>query len=105
MGRYQSADKPQDPAGTNDAATAAQDDSGQPMSNGAREIWITETALTTALNVSYMAERLAVFGLVVGAALLLTGIGLVILAFAVFGRRAPATESATARASTTPVTD
>jgi hypothetical protein len=105
MGRYQSADKPQDPAGTNDAAAAAKDDSGQPMSNGAREIWITETALTTALNVSYMAERLAVFGLVVGAALLLTGIGLVILAFAVFGRRAPATESATARASTTPVTD
>ena len=47
---------------------------------------MTETALTTALNVSYMAERLAVFGLVVGIALLLTGIGLVILAFAVFGR-------------------
>ena len=40
-----------------------------------------------------MAERLAVFGLVVGVALLLTGIGLVILAFAVFGRREPATET------------
>jgi len=47
---------------------------------------VTETALTTALNVSYMAERLSVFGLVVGIALLLTGVGLVILAFAVFGR-------------------
>ena len=36
---------------------------------------MTETALTTALNVSYMAERLSVFGLVVGIALLLTGSG------------------------------
>jgi hypothetical protein len=86
MGRYQSASKPDDPAGTNDENAAAKDASGQPVSNGARNIWVTETALTTALNVSYMAERLSVFGLVVGIALLLTGIGLVILAFAVFGR-------------------
>lgn len=104
MGRFQSAAKPDDPAGTSDPAAAAKDDSGQPVANGAREIWITETALTTALNMSYMAERLAVFGLVVGVALLLTGIGLVILALAVFGRRVRATESATARATTTPVT-
>ena len=33
-----------------------------------------------------MAERLSVFGLVVGVALFLTRLGLVILAFAVFGR-------------------
>jgi hypothetical protein len=87
MGRFQSAAKPDDPAGTSDEAAAAKDDNGQPVANGARNIWVTETALTTALNMSYMAERLAVFGVVVGAALLLTGIGLVILAFAVFGRR------------------
>ena len=72
---------------------------GQPVSNGARNIWVTETALTTALNMSYMAERLSVFGLVVGIALLLTGIGLVILAFAVFGReREPETQAAAASA-------
>ena len=41
---------------------------------------MTETALTTALNTSYMAERLSVFGIVVGVALLLTGVGLGILA-------------------------
>ncbi len=46
---------------------------------------MTETALTTALNISYMAENLAVFGLVVGFALLLSGIGLLILAFAALG--------------------
>ena len=103
MGRFQSADSPEDPAGTSDDAAAAKDDSGQPVSNGARDIWVTETALTTALNVSYMAERLAVFGLVVGIALLLTGVGLVILALAVFGRRESVTEPALAKPSTTPV--
>jgi hypothetical protein len=86
MGRFQSAAKPDDPAGTSDEAAAAKDESGQPIANGARNIWVTETALTTALNMSYMAERLSIFGLVVGIALLLTGVGLVILALAVFGR-------------------
>ena len=93
MGRYQSAAKPDDPAGTSDEEAAAMDESGQPISNGVRNTWVTETALTTALNVSYMAERLSVFGMVVGVALLLTGIGLVILAFAVFGRRERAKEA------------
>jgi hypothetical protein len=103
MGRFQSAAKPDDPAGTNDEAAALKDDSGQPVSNGARNIWVTETALTTALNVSYMAERLSVFGLVVGIALLLTGIGLVIIAFAVFGRE-PAEEPRVVPAAARPVT-
>ncbi|HLF68868.1 MAG TPA: hypothetical protein VI503_05935 [Gaiellaceae bacterium] len=102
MGRFQSAAKPDDPAGTSDEAAAAKDSSGQPVSNGARNIWVTETALTTALNVSYMAERLSVFGMVVGAALLLTGVGLVILAFAVFGRE-PAAATRKAPVTTQPV--
>jgi hypothetical protein len=86
MGRFQSAANPDDPAGTNDEAAAAQDESGNPVSNGARNVWITETALATALNVSYMAQQISIFGIVVGIALLLTGIGLVIVAFAVFHR-------------------
>jgi len=52
----------------------------QPVANGARNIWVTETALTTALNTSYMAEQLSLFGIVVGVALLLSGIGFGILA-------------------------
>jgi hypothetical protein len=102
MGRYQSAEDPQDPAGTNDPTEAAKDENGQPIANGSRNIWVTATALTTALNVSFMAERLAVFGLVVGIALLLTGIGLVILAFAVFGRGEQ--EEAVIAPAATPVT-
>jgi len=84
MGRFQSADDPGNPAGTNDEAEAAKDEDGNPISNGQRNLWINETALATALNVSYMAEQTALFGIVVGIALLLTGIGLIVLAFAVF---------------------
>jgi hypothetical protein len=54
----------------------------QPVANGARNVWVTETALTTALNTSYMASQLALFGLVVGIALLLAGLGFGILAVA-----------------------
>jgi hypothetical protein len=98
MGRYQSAANPSDPKGTNDEAAAAKAN-GQPIANGARNTWVTETALSTALNVSYMAEQLALFGIVVGVALLLTGIGLVILALAVLGGRFK--EAAEAKAGVT----
>lgn len=102
MDQYQSAKDPTSAAGTSDPAQAAKDKNGQPISNSKRDIWINENALATALNVSYMAQQLALFGMVVGVALLLTGIGLVILAFAVFGRN-EAVEEAMARAPT-PVT-
>ena len=87
MGRYQSAANPSDPKGTNDENAAAKDASGAPISNGARNTWVTETGLSTALNVSYMAEQISLFGIVVGVALLLTGIGLMVLALAVLGGR------------------
>jgi hypothetical protein len=80
MGRFQSAANPDDPAGTSDEAAAAKDENGQPISNGARNVWVTETALSTALNVSYLAENIALFGIVVGFALLLSGMGFMILA-------------------------
>ena len=53
---------------------------GQPLDNPKRNVWINETALSTALNTSYMAEQIALFGIVVGFALLLTGVGFGILA-------------------------
>jgi hypothetical protein len=51
----------------------------QPVEHGAREVWVTSTALATALNASYMADRLSIFGIVVGIALLLTGFGFAVL--------------------------
>ena len=91
MGQYQSAEDPSDPVGTNDPEAAAQDENGEPIPNGARNIWVTETALATALDMGFMSEMLSIFSIIVGVALLLTGIGLVILAKAVFGRRNPMT--------------
>jgi hypothetical protein len=75
MPRYASADG----KGTNDATKAVQVN-GRPQDNAARNIWINETALATALTTSYMAEQTALFGIVVGLALLLTGFGFAILA-------------------------
>jgi hypothetical protein len=66
----------EDGKGTNDPAVALKDPkSGQPVDNAKRSIWVTETALTTALNTSYLAEQISLFGVVVGIALLLSGIG------------------------------
>ena len=93
MGQYQSAEDPSDPVGTNDPEAAAQDENGEPISNSARNIWVTETALATALDMGFMSEMLSIFSIIVGIALLLTGIGLVILAKAVFGRPRPAGEA------------
>ena len=73
--------------GTDNAAAALVDPATkQPVANGIRNLWVTETALTTALNTSYMADRLGLFGIVVGIALLLSGIGFIVLAFAALHR-------------------
>ncbi|MEA2253160.1 MAG: hypothetical protein QOI62_108 [Solirubrobacteraceae bacterium] len=72
---------------TSDKTLAAVDPkSGAPVDNPARNIWVTETALTTALNTSYFAESVATFAIVMGFALLLTGIGLLVLTLGLLGR-------------------
>jgi hypothetical protein len=83
-----------DGKGTNDEAAAQKYPSGAPMSNSARDIWVTETALTTALNTSYMAEQLSIFGIVVGIALLLSGIGFGVLTLGGALKRRPQTSGA-----------
>ena len=52
----------------------------QPVQNGARQVWISETALAGNLNMSQLATQISLFAVVVGIALLLTGIGFAILA-------------------------
>jgi hypothetical protein len=74
MPRYATADG----KGTNDAK-AALTKNGQPVDNPARNIWVTSTALSTALNTSFFAEQVSLFSLVMGIALLLTGIGFLVL--------------------------
>jgi hypothetical protein len=82
-----------DGKGTNDAK-AALTKNGQPVDNPARNIWINETALTTALNTSYFAERVSMFSLAMGIALLLSGIGFLILTLRVLREPARETEPA-----------
>lgn len=74
MPRYATADG----KGTNSPA-AALTIKGQPQDNPARNVWVQETALTTALNSSYMADKTGLFGIVVGVALILSGIGFAVL--------------------------
>jgi hypothetical protein len=67
--------------GTSNPAYALTDPTTkQPVPNGPRQVWISETALTGNLNMSYMASQIALFGIVVGIALLLSGLGFGILA-------------------------
>jgi hypothetical protein len=103
MGRFIAADDPENLAGTSDEDAALKDEEGNPVPNTARNTWVTATALSTALNTAYMAENLAIFGIVVGVALLLTGFGLVLLAYVVFGRQ-PELAQSPAAPSTQPVT-
>ena len=75
MGRFLTADGKD----TSDEALAAKTPEGRPVENGLRNMWVTETALTTALNTAFFAERVALFSIVMGIALLLTGIGFLVL--------------------------
>ena len=84
MGRFLDANgKP-----TSDEKAAAIDPkTKKPVENGARNIWVTETALTTALNTSFFAESVATFAIVMGAALLLVGGGFLVLTLRVLARQ------------------
>ncbi len=72
--RYATADG----KGTNDVK-AALTKKGQPVNNPLRDLWTQEFALTTALNTSYFAEQVSMFSLVMGIALLLSGVGFLVL--------------------------
>jgi hypothetical protein len=81
---------------TNDEHAAAIDPkTKQPVENGLRNLWVNETALTTALNTAYFAEQVATFAIVMGAALLLAGLGFGVLAL----KALPAAEASDARAT------
>ena len=88
MGRFQA--KPGTPAsqlakggGTDNTQYAAIDaTTKQPVANGARNIWVTETALTSALNLAYTAQQISLFSIVVGVGLLLSGVGFIVLTLA-----------------------
>src|SRR3954465_2406825 len=84
---------------TNDENAAAVDPkTGNALDNPPRNIWINETALTTALHTSYFAESVATFAIVMGFAMLLSGIGFLVLTRGVLREPAEATAAAKATA-------
>ena len=102
MGRYiDKAGKP-----TNDEKAAAIDPkTKKPVENGLRNVWVNETALSTALNTSFFAESVATFAIVMGAALLLTGIGFLVLAMGLVmpARRTGEIEASAPKTTAVPV--
>jgi len=97
MGRFLTADG----TDTNDEKAAAiNEQTGKPVENGLRNLWVTETALTTALNTAYFAEQVAMFAIVMGVAMLLAGLGFGVLTLKVLipatKREARATRAGTA---------
>ena len=87
---------------TSDEAAAAKDPkTGEPVENGLRNMWVSETALTTALNTAYFAESVATFAIVMGVAMLLTGIGFLVLTVRVL--RPASAPAKTARGAATAI--
>jgi hypothetical protein len=60
-------------------ATGGKTYAQMPQDSSERDIWVTETALTTALYTSYFAESVALFAILVGIVMLLVGIGFIVL--------------------------
>jgi len=76
MGRYLDANgKPTD----DEKAAAINPQTKKPVENGLRNMWVNETALSTALNTAYFAESVATFAIIMGVALLLAGLGFGVL--------------------------
>ena len=78
MGRYLDANGK---ATDDEKAAAINPQTKKPVENGLRNMWVNETALTTALNTAYFAEQVATFAIVMGIALLLAGLGFAVLSF------------------------
>jgi hypothetical protein len=95
MGQY--AAKPDAPVqftdfngGTSDPKYAQTDPTtGRPVSNGSRNVWVTETALTGALYLAFTSSAISLFAIIVGVTLLLIGIGFLVLVLSGAIQRVP----------------
>ena len=74
MGRFLDA---QGNAVNSEEEAAKNPETGRPVENGLRNLWVTATAMNTA----FFAEQVALFSIVMGVALLITGIGFAVLTF------------------------
>lgn len=64
-----------------EAQASAALEAGTAIDNPERQVWVTETALGTALDTSYFAEQVSVFSIAMGIAMVVIGVGLLVLTF------------------------
>lgn len=63
----------------NESEAAKDPKTGQPVSNPAREQWVTQRALATGLELAFVGEQTSLFSLATGVVFLLIGIGLIVM--------------------------
>lgn len=63
----------------NEADAATDPQSGQPVTNPARDLWVTQRALATGLELAFVGEQVSLFSLATGIVFLLIGIGLIVM--------------------------
>jgi len=64
----------------NSEAEAATDPrTGRPVTNPARDLWVTQRALATGLELAFVGEQISLFSIATGVVFLLIGIGLIVM--------------------------
>lgn len=63
----------------NESEAAKDPKSGRPVSNPARELWVTQRALATGLELAFVGEQISLFSLATGVVFLIIGIGLIVM--------------------------
>ena len=87
---------------SDESKAAVNPETGKPVENGLRNLWVTSTALSTALNTAYFAESVATFAIVMGIAMLLSGIGFLVLTVRVLRPASSPAKTARGTASAIP---
>ena len=85
---------------------AAKGANGQPVTNPARDLWVSQRALATGLELAYVGEQVSLFSIATGVLFLLIGIGflVMILAGGVLGNPLSKKVAAAPDAAVTPTT-
>lgn len=63
-------------------AEAAKGPTGRPVSNPARDLWVSQRALATGLELAYVGEQVSLFSIATGILFVIIGIGFLVMIFA-----------------------
>lgn len=66
---------------TSSAEDAAKNPNGTPVSNPARDLWVTERALATGLELAYVGEQVSLFSVATGILFVIIGVGFLVMIF------------------------